>query len=520
VHWGTNRVSRASRFAAQETERAGCKLAGVGAVQVHGVLPLLAALLARCGVRACRDGLVHGVFPGDPPDAAVAEPGPGRRPRIGVWGSANRARRVWGWVLGGLAGRPARAGAVRRQRDGRHRSIAGCGAGANWCMGFWRRLKPRAPGRADGSGAWASGLRAALRTLAVACGTRGSKQEIWNHGCTQMHTDGTVPTASARLPGFGCRDPAVNEPAGLRPIRVHLCASVVPNFLLGRVPHGSARKRHGMAPCRGATCLTVHGVFPCRRGWHAVAHRRRIGAWGFAAARVAAGARRRRLGRLFWCMGLFQRIPVHGRFGGVRRVVVAVAGLERCQGRRWHFRLRYRCMGSLGSEPEGKPGWRVATGRPFGRVRRAAKQARKVQRRCRQMHAKHADGTCATASARLPKCGCAISAVKDHGGPRPICVLRVHLPASALNPFWLCRAPRWSAREGHGVARHQAVARCASRCMGCFRRGSGWCAAAVLPANRCMGFCRRCSGLPSGPSCRAAAAANASPWPLPWCMRS
>ena len=42
--------------------------------------------------------------------------------------------------------------------------------------------------------------------------------------------------------------------------------------------------RYGTAPCRGPTCLTVHGVFPRHSFRHTVAHRRRIGAWGFAAA--------------------------------------------------------------------------------------------------------------------------------------------------------------------------------------------------------------------------------------------
>jgi hypothetical protein len=79
-----------------------------------------------------------------------------------------------------------------------------------------------------------------------------------------MHTDGTVTTASARLPGLGRGVPAVNEPAGLRPIRVHLCASVVPDFLLassGVAPLRTAEVRCGTASCRGATCLTVYGMF-------------------------------------------------------------------------------------------------------------------------------------------------------------------------------------------------------------------------------------------------------------------
>jgi hypothetical protein len=64
------------------------------------------------------------------------------------------------------------------------------------------------------------------------CDTRGSKQEIWNHRCTQMHTDGPEsgwlvhgrnPTTK---PGQPCRC------GGHCPIGVHRCASVVPDFLL------------------------------------------------------------------------------------------------------------------------------------------------------------------------------------------------------------------------------------------------------------------------------------------------
>ena len=42
-------------------------------------------------------------------------------------------------------------------------------------------------------------------TVAAGCDACGSKQAIWNHRCTPMHTDGTVPTASARLSGLGCK---------------------------------------------------------------------------------------------------------------------------------------------------------------------------------------------------------------------------------------------------------------------------------------------------------------------------
>ncbi len=72
------------------------------------------------------------------------------------------------------------------------------------------------------------------------------------------------------------------------------------------------------------------------------------------------------------------------------------------------------------------PGSRVAIGVSRGRVRRAATQAR-VQRRYRQMHAKHADGAWATAAPRLFRLGRPVFAANEHAGLRPIRVLCVHL---------------------------------------------------------------------------------------------
>jgi hypothetical protein len=129
----------------------------------------------------------------------------------------------------------------------------------------------------------------------------------------------------------------------------------------------------------------------------------------------------------------------------------------------------------------------AAAGRPCGRVRHARKQARNCNRRCTPIHA---DGTWATASARLARAGSAIPAVNDHAGFRPI---GVHRCASvvAFACFAACRAasPGW-ARHGttlgegaaslmvHGVlpcmreaaARQVPMARCPSRCMGCCPR--------------------------------------------------
>ncbi len=129
----------------------------------------------------------------------------------------------------------------------------------------------------------------------------------------------------------------------------------------------------------------------------------------------------------------------------------------------------------------------AAAGRPCGRVRHARKQARNCNRRCTPIHA---DGTWATASARLARAGSAIPAVNDHAGFRPI---GVHRCASvvAFACFAACRtaSPGW-ARHGtilgegaaslmvHGVlpcmreaaARQLPVARCPSRCIGCCPR--------------------------------------------------
>jgi hypothetical protein len=64
------------------------------------------------------------------------------------------------------------------------------------------------------------------------------------------------PADVARLAGQMRSSWSVNEPAGLWPIRVHLCASVVPNFLLASSRAARFRlKRHrsGIEPCRGAS---------------------------------------------------------------------------------------------------------------------------------------------------------------------------------------------------------------------------------------------------------------------------
>jgi hypothetical protein len=76
------------------------------------------------------------------------------------------------------------------------------------------------------------------------------------------------------------------------------------------------------------------------------------------------------------------------------------------------------------------------------RQRAARGEASKGLRRCRPMHAKHADGTgSAAAAAPAAGFGSAISAVKRRTGPRPIRVFCVHHPASALSltRFAACR---------------------------------------------------------------------------------
>jgi len=75
----------------------------------------------------------------------------------------------------------------------------------------------------------------------------------------------------------------------------------------------------------------------------------------------------------------------------------------------------------------------------------------------------HADGTGAAASARLPGFGSAMSAVKHRAGPRPICVLCVHLFCICVESCFLCRVPHcrrpgeaWSGIGGHGDVPHGA----------------------------------------------------------------
>ena len=69
--------------------------------------------------------------------------------------------------------------------------------------------------------------------------------------------------------------------------------------------------------------------------------------------------------------------------------------------------------------------------------------ASKVLRRCRRMHAEHADGPEAGVDVHGAHCPAARNEPWRSGGPCPIRVLRVHRPASALNLACLaaCRTP-------------------------------------------------------------------------------
>ena len=79
--------------------------------------------------------------------------------------------------------------------------------------------------------------------------------------------------------------------------------------------------------------------------------------------------------------------------------------------------------------------------------RAGARAPKQDLRRCRQMHAKHADG---------PEPGMVVHGIdrstnpgepRRCGGPCPICVFCVHLPASALKPCLLRRAPHTAATD-------------------------------------------------------------------------
>jgi hypothetical protein len=81
------------------------------------------------------------------------------------------------------------------------------------------------------------------------CGMRRSKQEIWNHRCTPMHTDGPE---SGRLVHGNHRPTGPDEQCRCGvycPIRVHPCASVVEFAgLLRRAPHPAAGPSRRHAP--------------------------------------------------------------------------------------------------------------------------------------------------------------------------------------------------------------------------------------------------------------------------------
>ena len=123
-----------------------------------------------------------------------------------------------------------------------------------------------------GAGAWAAGLRCVIGDpRGRVGGTRESKQEIWNRRCTRMHADWTVPIAPARLLKFGCGVPAVDEPAGLRPIRVHLRFQISCLAACRTVPpeRGTVwRRRRPRHDRRGGTNWSSgagHAAAPCVR---------------------------------------------------------------------------------------------------------------------------------------------------------------------------------------------------------------------------------------------------------------
>ena len=155
-------------------------------------------------------------------------------------------------------------------RAGRHLRATHAVRGANWCMGFWCRLKLRAPSGVRGLRAWAFCPACALCSghLAAGCGTRGSKQERLYADAgrwTLMHADRTWTTAPPRLVKSGRTMFAVNGHAGLSFIRVHQRASGVHlrGVLLALTRAARARQgapRSGMTQGPGAASLTLPAV--------------------------------------------------------------------------------------------------------------------------------------------------------------------------------------------------------------------------------------------------------------------
>ena len=101
---------------------------------------------------------------------------------------------------------------------------------------------------------------AAARNDRVGGRLERGKQEICNHRCTPMHTDGAE---SGRLVHGKLRALGPDEPCrcdGHRPIVVHRCASVVPGFLLAS--SHAARRRSRPRPQRASKSPCTRTVHP------------------------------------------------------------------------------------------------------------------------------------------------------------------------------------------------------------------------------------------------------------------
>jgi hypothetical protein len=94
---------------------------------------------------------------------------------------------------------------------------------------------------------------------------KGSTQ--MQHGCTQVHADATWAAKSARLLRSGwavaCRERPCRTEAHQRAFAGIRAASALSLSCFGRMPHGPAKLRHGVARhLVMARRLTVHGVLP------------------------------------------------------------------------------------------------------------------------------------------------------------------------------------------------------------------------------------------------------------------
>jgi hypothetical protein len=222
----------------------------------------------------------------------------------------------------------------------------------------------------------------------------------------QMHTDAHGwgrTNATALLTRRGRLGSALNAHAGLRPIRVHRCASVVPLSCLPclpllRCPACRSDASGELLCCPPRRPVLVHGLFAVmRQADRRWTNRRR------APVPCAAAASRHRRAVPNWCMGFWPhsawRSPAAWRHRRDRTAGHGVSPPKNAgAGRTRRLDLRHAVQLA--------PAVGVATGQPCRPVRRATAQASKS---LTQMHSRwtpmHADRTWANAPVLLIRIG-------------------------------------------------------------------------------------------------------------------